>query len=165
MTSRRVALVVAALAVTALATGTFGFTGVDAERGLSVAVADDDEAFLGLEPGPLDHCGEQRLVTVTNRFEAAVTVDVSVVGTSDVRVGAVGTPDGAVGPGESAHVSVRLQPDEETATDGGDGTVTVRIHAAGEGVESAMTRTYAVQCAPSSPGGSTGTSTNGSTNG
>jgi hypothetical protein len=82
--SRRVALVVLAFAAVALfATGAFGFTSVSAERGVSVAVVDDESAFLGLPNDPAvdctvggspeEDCKELELLTVTNQFSTGLT--------------------------------------------------------------------------------------------
>lgn len=150
--SRCVALILAGLAALALATGTFGFTGVEADRGIAVAVADDDEAFVGLDSGALDRCGRQQFVTVANRFATPVEVSVTLVEATNVRVEEVMPPDDPLQPGERATTDIRLQPDREATTDGDGGTLTVRVETVGDGVRSVLTRTYPVQCVQSGPG-------------
>ena len=137
-------------AVVALSSGAFGFTSVSADRALSVEVVDDEEAFLGIEEGPLDRCGgNQRLLTVHNRFGTAIDATVTVTKTEGVQVMSVSGPDDAIDPGESGDVIVQLKPDREAGSDGGDGSLTVRVSASGNGVEASATRTYATNCAPS----------------
>lgn len=101
--SRRIALAVVALATVAVfATGAVGFTNVSAERGVSVAVVDDERAYLGLTgeritcrtiPGegeqPAETCSNVPLLEVTNQFPSEMTVtDVSIS-----RAGAVAAGD------------------------------------------------------------------------
>lgn len=82
MKYRQLGLIVAVLAALSMTlTGTAGFTGVEADRGVQVAVVDDDTAYLGVEQAPSNTTdGTADLnVTVTNRFptgtELAVTVE------------------------------------------------------------------------------------------
>lgn len=51
MTRRRVSLALALLAVALLAVGTGGFSSSAADRGLEIAVVDDERAFLGVDVG------------------------------------------------------------------------------------------------------------------
>ena len=136
-------------AVVALSSGAFGFTSVSADRTLSVEVVNDENAFLGIEEGLLDRCGKQPLLTVHNRFGTAIDATVTVTETEGVRVGSASGPGNAIDPGESGDATVRLKPDKEAGSDGGDGSLTVRVSASGNGVEASATRTYATNCAPS----------------
>jgi len=139
-------------AMVALSSGAFGFTSASADRALSVEVVDDEDAFLGIEEGPLDHCGgNQRLLTVHNRFGTAIDATVTVTETEGVRAMNVSGPDDAIDPGGSGNAAVHLEPDRGTGSDGGDGSLTVRVSASGNGIEASATRTYATNCAPSNP--------------
>ncbi|MDZ7745789.1 MAG: hypothetical protein U5K28_04425 [Halobacteriales archaeon] len=64
-----------------LATGTFGFTSVSADRGVDISVVSDDEAFVGYQSSDKTvEDGERvKLVNVTNRFSDEISV-------TDVRV-------------------------------------------------------------------------------
>jgi len=88
---RRLAVVLAALAVVGTTVPTGGVTSVSAERGVSVDVVPDEEAFLGVtkhnqtvDPGLNGDQGNSTfrsqvtLLTVTNRFPSDLTVEVSV---------------------------------------------------------------------------------------
>lgn len=122
--SRRIALVVLALATVAVfATGAFGFTSVSAERGVSVAVVDDENAFLGLPNEPSVTCEVAddtetgctvALVDVTNQFSTALT-DVSASATDDEV--SLSTP-GEIGVGETETIrgTVTCDPDEGEQT-------------------------------------------------
>ncbi|QSG10155.1 hypothetical protein [Halapricum desulfuricans] len=55
--------------------GTGGFSAMSADRGVSVSVAGDEEAYVGYA----DECdGEGFEITITNRFDSDVTVTVTV---------------------------------------------------------------------------------------
>jgi len=120
---RRIALAVTALAAVALlATGAFGFTNVSAERGVSVAVVDDESAFLGLPNDPAVTCEVAddtetgctvALVDVTNQFSTALT-DVSATADGGLSLS---TPDD-IGVGEAGTISgtVACDPDEDEET-------------------------------------------------
>jgi len=101
---RSILLVVAALAAVTIATGSFAYTGVDAGRGVNVAVASDENAYLGLtEPtaecrvlpeeaaetakSNTESCDDAEVLRVTNRFASEMTVaGVSVDGPDADRV-------------------------------------------------------------------------------
>ena len=74
-------IALAVLAGTGLLLGTFGFSAASAERGVSVAVVDDENAMVGYQASdrlaPEGQCVD--LVTVTNRLPGDVAVtDVTV---------------------------------------------------------------------------------------
>ncbi|MFC7177137.1 hypothetical protein [Halosegnis marinus] len=95
--ARRLALaVVAVAAVAVFASGAFGFTSATVDRGVSVAVVDDESAFLGLQdrtvecreiPGsgtqPDESCADTPLLRVTNQFASEMTVTRVSIETSD----------------------------------------------------------------------------------
>jgi hypothetical protein len=76
---RALSVVLAAVAATMLVTGSFGFTSVSAERGVSVAVVDSENAYVNAS-ACAKSTGEGEgssgvKVTVTNQFSGAFTVD------------------------------------------------------------------------------------------
>lgn len=130
------ALVVAALTVCVVAAGTGGFTSVEADRLVSVTVADDAEAYLGYQSAsPVevnDSTGSLALV-VTNRFDESVTVTAATTH-DDVQV----TPSSdSVAPGESLQVSLACS----GPTASGTVDVPVTLVAEGTSVSVEMERT------------------------
>ncbi|PSQ29647.1 hypothetical protein BRD16_09670 [Halobacteriales archaeon SW_6_65_46] len=88
---RSILLVVAALAAVTIATGSLAYTSVDAGRGVNVAVASDENAYLGLtEPtaecrvlpeeaaetakSNTESCDDAAVLRVTNQFASEMTV-------------------------------------------------------------------------------------------
>lgn len=96
MSRRHLLLVALTLVGLSVVSGAGGVSSVSADRGVSVAVAEDDEALLGVE---FDGVGNgTRALTVTNlisREPLVVTVD-----------DAVGTDTRTIGPGEGAEFRV-----------------------------------------------------------
>jgi hypothetical protein len=76
MTRRLLPVALAVLAVASLALSTGGFSATIADRGVSVAVVDDDQAYLGVDLETTDASnGTANLsVTVANRFPADTTL-------------------------------------------------------------------------------------------
>ena len=154
MVGRRslVALAAAVLALT-LVSGTGGFSSVAADRPVSVAVVDDDEALVGVEADRIDRCGgNQRALTVSNRLGTDLhTVQATVLDdSSDVRGTVTGTPDG-VGIGDSGEITVRINPAASASEDAGngdavDGTIEIRLVVVGDGARVELTRSVPVEC-------------------
>ena len=154
---RRAAYAGVALAALLLVSSTGGFTSVNADRPLGIAVADDDEAFLGIETTEPTLANGRHdavaLATVTNRLPGPLTdVDVRLTGATggqppkllpqgnpDVTVPATldVTEDGTV----TADVGC-------SAAGGGAHTVTWDLHleASGDGVTVELTRPVTVTC-------------------
>ena len=76
MNRRRLLMLGAAVAVLASVGGTGGFSTANADRGVQVAVVDDEQAYLGIESENVT--GETWNVTVTNRFPDGATAEVTV---------------------------------------------------------------------------------------
>lgn len=119
---------------TALLIGSGSFSAMSADRGVSVAVADDPEAYVGYETS----CNGQTLeITITNQFnndfEGIVTVD----GTQESF--------GQLSPGEASKV------DFKNVDDGDPITVTVW----GESVSAELDRSVEKRCHPQSAEGVT----------
>lgn len=144
MRVRLVALVVLAAAVTA---GTGAFTDASADRSVTVSVASDRHAFLGVSVASLDRCGTQALLRVSNRFPAAGTLDVrvTVVRTDGVRA-TISRPTVSVAPGETATVRGRLTPARRNVTR--HGRLVVAIEARSPGTSVRATREARTNCPP-----------------
>ena len=163
MVGRRSLVVLAAalLAVT-LVSGTGGFSSAAAERSVDVAVAEDDEAFVGVETGDIGRCGgNQVALTVTNRFHTDLhTVEARVVDdSSDIRAEVMETPH-HLGSGEDGDVVVRVTPATPADEDAGngdavDGTIHVHLTVEGDGTTVELTRPVPVEC-PSPANGEKG---------
>jgi hypothetical protein len=146
MNGRRAAsLLLACLAVSVLVFGSGGFSSVTAERSLSVAVVDTDEAYVGVDATQRGQSGTLT-VTVTNRFVEPLTVERLVVDGSRER-----PPDG------NATVRVGQQRTYSVKTAGAD-TVQVRVTA--EGFEATVTvpveTTSSETATPTESGGTSG---------
>ncbi|WP_049981482.1 hypothetical protein [Halolamina rubra] len=75
---RAVSVLFAAAAATMLVTASFGFTGVSADRGVSVAVVESENAYVGVSVCETDRGSDNGSnpvkVTVSNQFSAPFTV-------------------------------------------------------------------------------------------
>jgi len=111
-----------------LLVGTGSFTAMSADRGVNVAVVDDDSAFVGYDAA----CENSTLsVTVTNRFERTLTDgSVTVAGTTELL--------GDLDPGEQAVVTFD---DYEV-----DDSVTVSVQSPTNTAE--LDRTVPSECQP-----------------
>lgn len=85
-----------AIALLASVSGTGGFSSTVAERGVEVAVVDDDRAYLGIDQAGVND-GTWN-VTMTNRLSSGTALDVT------VSV-AESTESVTLGPGESVRLS------------------------------------------------------------
>lgn len=155
MRARRIALAVAVAGLLAATLGTGGFGVTAADRGLALAVADDESAYLRVDqtaegvPG-----GVAKNVTVAlgNAFPGRppLSVTVAVEGRGSAKANGppdgVGAPSGA-GSGPGAAASATLGDDPVTlAFSGVPCGATLRIEAVGDGVRVEMTRP--VRCEP-----------------
>jgi len=124
---RYVFVAVALLAVGALIAPTGGFSSSDIDRNVGVAVAADDEAFLGVQRECRDNASQ---VAITNRFSSGTTldIDITVNGTTET------IDDLAAG-------------DRETKQfDTSDTDDTVTIDASGSGSSVRLTRSVPTGC-------------------
>lgn len=156
-TLRLLSLGLAITAALLLVSGSLGFTSTTADRGVSVDVTDDEDAFVGYDTG--DESGAQSgttltLVDVTNRFDQNVAVsdiEITLESEDSVEFGEVDTPE-TIAPGESKPVTAELTqctPDEQT-----DVAATVTVE--GESVEATLfgdsdsetiERSFEIRCA------------------
>ena len=129
--SRPLSLLLAGLAVSMLVFGSGGFTSVTAERSLSVAVVDTDEAYVGVDAIQRGQSGTVT-VTVTNRFAEPLTVDRLLVDRSVAR-----PPDGksTIPVGERRTFSVKTDSADSVQVDvtaeGFEATVTASVETTG----------------------------------
>jgi uncharacterized membrane protein len=95
-----------------------------------VSVVEDDEAYLSHSWHELNRCGDQDLVTITNRFSTTLTeVDVTIVDTEGVDPVIKNEPE-QLSPGESATVKINPR-NPESANQEIERSVTVTIEAEG----------------------------------
>lgn len=113
MKARRFVVALAAATAVALLVSSGSFSSVDAERGVSVAVADDQSAFVGVETHPRTLTAGPRnrttLLTVTNNFDVRAHV-------RNVDLGGGGPPAPKVK--DLATTKDRLDPDNSTNVTG-----------------------------------------------
>jgi hypothetical protein len=154
---KRLPLLVLALSALAIAGGSGAFSTISADRPVSVGVADDENAYLGIEEasaGPATVGDAVELLTLTNQFSQ--TIDVEVTSTDD-RLGIV-----------AADEPVTLDPDDQTTVDGIcedtiDGAITLSITASGNDIEMAKDHDVSVQCESADGTETTTTETTGTT--
>lgn len=154
MTGRDHRLAVAVLVCLALTVGTSGLSTVSAERGFSVAVADDGSAYLGVQVHshelPNGNHKDVPLLTLTNRFPSAIVeFDASVLPTPDpkpprITGPGVERPPTPIGVGDTAAVTASL-----TCAANPHGTDQFTVHvtavtASGSTVE--LERTVTIDC-------------------
>lgn len=146
----RALLVVVAAALTVVAiVPTGGFTAASADRSVQIAVAPDDEAFVGIDTADptLDNGrhADVELLRVHNGLGEPVRVTASVARADRTgrppTVRAVTGP-GTLAPGESGAVTA----DAVCAAARETGTVTVELVVAGDGVDATMERDVKITC-------------------
>jgi hypothetical protein len=129
---RALSVVLAAVAATMLVTGSFGFTSVSAERGVSVAVVDSENAYVNAsaceKSSGAGEGADPVRVTVTNQFSSDFTVD-------EIRWNDSAQPgnntqkkfDRTLQPGESARFDPNFGDEEVTVVVSGDLDATVTV--------------------------------------
>lgn len=125
--NRYILLVVALLVVGALITPTGGFSSSDLDRNLNLAVASDDEAYLGIQRECRANASQ---VAITNQFFSGTTlnIDITVNGTTKT------INDLAVGSQETKRF------------DTFDTDDTITIDASGSGLSVRLTRSLPTEC-------------------
>lgn len=126
---RAVSVLLAVTAASMLVTGSFGFTSVSADRGVSVAVVEDENAYVGVSVCETDNGNGNGAnpvkVTVTNQFAEPFTV-VSISG--DERSKHPNRKKGKIAPGDSETFNVFGDKEVTVTVDGGlDATVTAEV--------------------------------------
>lgn len=169
---RRLYLALAALTAVAVVTGTGGFSTAALDRGVSIQVAEDQEDGLvgveapdsvtvryGANRGPNSR-GPVELLTVTNNFDRAVTVEATVAGDTSSPPKLQGTArvdDDRLHDGEEtavlADITCANRPSE-------DWTVTITVTS--EGTSAVVSEEVTIVCErPDRRGGSDGTERTG----
>lgn len=116
MKARRLVVALAATIAVALLISSGSFSSVDAERGVSIAVADDQSAFVGVETHPQTLTTRETpkriaLLTVTNNFDVRAELeDVALVGGGPPapKIENTSVKDGPLNYGESANVTAEV---------------------------------------------------------
>lgn len=137
-TTRRLGLVLAAAGVLLLATATYGFGSLVADRTLGVDTSDDDEAYLQYDaaaPLVVDGTGSDSVAfTLNNTFDEPLAVEVTLAGPGADAV-AVGGPE-ELPVDDAAAFSLRCDSAAtNTTTD-----LTVTVEASGESTDVTMDR-------------------------
>ncbi|MDZ5812024.1 hypothetical protein U4E84_11795 [Halorubrum sp. AD140] len=134
MKRRNLILLLGGASSGAMSIGTGAFSSMEAERGVSVNVVDDEEAFVGYQsrdrtlPDDTNDDGTVDLVAVANQFAQEVEVVDATFDEGSEYFGEPIVPEGKFGSGETATVTAEpnLSPDEEV-----DVVVTVTVEGAG----------------------------------
>ena len=156
---RRVAVVLAALAVVGTTIPTGGLSSASAERSVSVDVVPDDEAFLGVvehnqtvDPGLNGDQGNSTkaqvvLLTLTNRFPTDLTVEVSVgdAGAPPPKMQSLADRSFSLPMGHARHVEANVVCGGGGGPTGSD-VFTVEVVASGTGIGIELTRHVTIEC-------------------
>jgi len=134
-------------AVATLVLGAAGFTTVEANRTVDVAVVDDDEAYLGI-PDTVS-CDDNNQAVVTNRFATSVDIKAEIAVPAEdedsIRVNDREISDGetteisedAIGPGEAMRVD--FKPKVVNNSTRAPDTITIGVvEARGDGIEATV---------------------------
>lgn len=159
---RAVSVLLAATAATMLVTGSFGFTSVSADRGVDVAVVEDENAYVSVSVCQKPHGNGNEnganpvKVTVTNQYSEAFNVT-TVSGDGTDKSPASGDE---LSPGESVRYNNAFAETEVTVevTGGLDATVTSQVEGKC-GSQSGGTETATPTQTPNEPTTATPTAT------
>lgn len=143
MRPRQVLLASVLLAVVpALVFGSGGFSEVAGERGIDVAVADDESAYLGIEVESVDgYVGGEPLpvLRLTDQHSGDLTLQSVDIGRPLIEVETEMESAPSIGETDPLTVAVRC-------TEGGEGTVPVTVVADGPGTRISVQRMVPVTC-------------------
>lgn len=152
---KALSLSLAAVAVLTLALGSGAFTSVSAERGVSVAVVGDDEAYVGYNSSDVVATDGEKpvdLVTVANRFPAEIQIEEATVESDGIveEDDLVFDDLSPISPGNTTSIAWDSSDCSVLKT----GTVAMTVEVAGTGVWAEIdgeteTREFVVTCAPS----------------
>ncbi|WP_276260836.1 hypothetical protein [Haloglomus litoreum] len=152
---RRAGLVLIAVGVVLLATATYGFSSIAADRTVDVGTTPDSGAYLGITESGAGEVNVSRspspdVLDLTNNFEGDLSrVSVAVASTDGTAVGPAdleATGPQSIAVGATGSVSLQCASDSDAEEDAV--TVTVEITATGEGVsvETSEAVTLDVDC-------------------
>jgi len=144
---RAAALFGVLLALLLLTTQSGAFSAATADRSVTVAVVEDEDAYLGIERWTVSETGQATtpLLRVTNHLSTTVEVHITVVesgGAGRAVLNSVQGPD-TLHVGESALVSAGVTCAGGTTAE----PATLRIHASGSGVSVTAHRIPDIDCA------------------
>ncbi|MFO7927778.1 hypothetical protein [Natronomonas sp.] len=146
MTSRlgRVAVVFGALAFVLVAVGTGAYSSTTADRGVSIDVVDDAEAFFGLEREVVVDTENSTNVslTVTNRLSTAVDVEIVHRSTENGPPADIDPAEFELEPGETRAVRVAIDCRSTASTD----DVELNIYGVGNTAEIELERAIDARC-------------------
>lgn len=150
MRRRRLAVLVGlALAVTSAVSGTGSFSATAADRSMEVRVAEDENAYLGLDYDDTVTVDANEttvtLVAVTNRFSTVLSVDAELTEGDPDQPPAIESVDGPgdLDSGDTGTLSATVRCDNATASE----SVAVALDATGGQVRVALQRELTVACA------------------
>ncbi|MXR50748.1 hypothetical protein GRX03_03895 [Halovenus sp. WSH3] len=148
-------VVLVVIAGVLLLSGTFGFTATTADRGISVAVANDSKAFIGYEahePEGVRAGQGVDIIEIKNRFAQNISVTHVRLSVSEEGINLTdpSTPE-RVEPGHSATIEAEVA----SCDRGASGTVTAEVTVKGEDVSATLAdgdsegveRSFTVTCA------------------
>jgi hypothetical protein len=138
-------VLLAAAAATMLVTGSFGFTSVSAERGVSVNVVEDNQAYIDYHAKDLsvENGDRVELVTLQNQLGGEVELVDYSIDNGPLSIENVSGLD-TVSPGSNGTISGTVHCTQETT-----GTVGVTVKLSGSGVSaeiSGETREFDIRC-------------------
>lgn len=137
-------LLCALVATAGITVSSGAFSSVAADRGVSVTVASDENAFVALTTpdSPSATSGDSaELVTVTNQFSEQVTVNVTDITTSDPALTAtLDSQPGELGSGDSETAKVTLACDSPVTA-----TISFDVEANGTSVNAKTTAKRSVE--------------------
>lgn len=154
MTLRGVAVVLLGLALLTSLVATNAYSSAAADRDLSVAVVDDDEAYVGYESERVsvtntgNETATATLVTVTNRFQSSIEVIDVAVDTGSVLQVDIIDDGGSIDPGTGSEIRAEISCDQSVTE-----PVPVSITVEGEHLRAALDgaterRLVDVSCTP-----------------
>lgn len=132
---RRISLILLALATLFCIVAAGGFNTAEADRGLTVTVVDDENAYLGYETSDvvadgLNDTATVTLIELTNRLPHGLTAVETTVEEGDAALSVDATDIGSIEPGETVAITGEVDCSAETTSE-----VTVSVTASGDAVE------------------------------
>jgi len=137
------------LGIVLLTVQTGAFSRASADRGVDIAVVNDDDAYLGIEKRPVSVTSNESenasLVRLTNRFSRSLELVLTIAESDTERLPDISSVDGptVLQSGESESIRATVRCDNLTATE----TATVGIQASNDGTRVVANRTIQISCA------------------
>ena len=137
------------LGIVLLTVQTGAFSRASADRGVDIAVVNDDDAYLGIEKRPVSVTSNESenasLVRLTNRFSRSLELVLTISESDTERLPDISSIDSptVLGSGESESIRATVRCDNLTATE----TVRVGIQASNDVTRVVANRTIQISCA------------------